>query len=281
MFNSRSLRNVVLLVLAGTASLGGLAFAAEPSDELLGLIPAGSLFAIRLNNFDRTLSQLDAYLTGVSPVPIDAYLAGVSPVPGGLSMVARMLFAQILGSPELKGVNIGGDFAVYAIATPQQMKPTIKVLVRVSDYAEFVNGNPNVGEPDDNGVSILTTNGRALAVVKQAGHYALFAEPDDSVGFNVGTGIETAIDAAEKNIATGQPLWAYVNIQKVDEVYGQVAVAQLENAKTMMADMKVSMEGALAAYEKQKAELDANDPNQTEAIAQLDKQIARTKESIT
>ena len=192
-----------------------------------------------------------------------------------------MQFAQILGSPELKGVNTGGDFAAYAIASPHQMKPTIKVLVPVSDYAEFLNGNPNVSEPDENGVSKLTMNGRTLAVVMQAGHYALFAEPDDSVTFAVDTGIQTAMDAAEKTIATGQPLWAYVNIQKVNEVYGQVAVAQLEKAKTMLADTKARVELELAEHEMRRAELDANDPNQTEAIEQLDCQIASTKETIT
>ena len=83
MFNSCSLRYIVLFVLAGMVCIGGLAFAAESSDELLGLIPAESVLAVRLNNFDFTLSQLDTYLAGVLPVPI------------GLSMMARMQFAQI------------------------------------------------------------------------------------------------------------------------------------------------------------------------------------------
>ena len=69
MFNSRSLGNVALFVLVGMVCIGGLAYATESSDELFGLISAESMLAVRLNNFDLTLSQLDTYLAGVSPVP--------------------------------------------------------------------------------------------------------------------------------------------------------------------------------------------------------------------
>ena len=64
MFNLQALRNIVLFVLTVTVCFGGSGFAAESSDELLGLIPAESIIAVRLNNFDLTLGQLDSYLTG-------------------------------------------------------------------------------------------------------------------------------------------------------------------------------------------------------------------------
>ena len=268
MFNSRSFGNVVLFVLVGMVCICGLAYATETSDELFGLIPAESMLAVRLNNFDLTLSQLDTYIAGLSPVPIS------------LSTMARMQFAQILGNPELKGVNTGGNFGAYAVAKPGQMEPAIKVLVPVSNYAEFVSGNHNVGEADTNGISKVTMNGQTFAVVKQAGNYAVFAKADDSVNVNVDKGLETAIDTPEKTIAAGQPIWAYVNVQKVGEVYGEVAVAQLQKSKTMMADMNVNMGVMLAGLEKQKAGLDVNDPNQKATIEQLDKQITSTKETI-
>jgi hypothetical protein len=268
MFNSRSLKNVVLFALAGMVSIGGSAFAAESSDELLGLIPAESILAVRLNNFDSTVSQLDTYLAGVSPVPI------------GLSGLARMQFGKILGNPELKGVNTGGNFGAYAVAQPGQIVPAINVLVPVSDYAEFVSGSANVGEPDANGISKVTINSEALAVVKKAGNYAVFAKAGDSVNFDVDKRIESSIDTAEKNNAGGQPIWAYVNVQRIGEVYGEMAVEQMKKSKTMMADMKVNMETMLAGFEKQRAGIDVNDPNQQETIELLDKQIASTKESI-
>jgi hypothetical protein len=268
MFNSRSLGNVVLCVLAGMLCFGALAFAAEPSDELLGLIPAESILAVRVNNFDLALSQLDTYLTGLSPVPMS------------LSMMARMQLTQILGNPELKGVNTAGNFGAYAMAKPGQMKPEIKVLLPVSDYTEFISGSANVGEPDANGISKVTINDQPLAVIKKAGNYAVFAETADSVNFNIDKGLETAIDTDEKTIAESQPIWAYVNVQKVGEVYGDVAVAQLEKSKTMMDDMKVSLEAMIVEFENQKALLDVNDPNQKETIEQLEEQITSTKEKI-
>ncbi|MHC4738775.1 MAG: hypothetical protein ACYS9Y_07710 [Planctomycetota bacterium] len=268
MFNSRSLKNVVLFVLAGMVCIGGSAFAAESSDELLGLIPAESILAVRLNNFDTTFSQLDTYLAGVSPVPI------------GLTGLARMQFGQILGNPELKGVNTSGNFGAYAVAQPGQMAPSIKVLVPVSDYAEFVSASSNVGEPDASGISKVTINDQSFAVVKKAGNYAVFAKAGDSVNIAVDTGLETAIDTAEKTLAGGQPIWAYANVERIGEVYGEMAVEHMKNSKTMMADMKLNMETMLAGFEKQRAEIDVNDPNQQETIELLDKQIASTKESI-
>jgi len=268
MFNSRFLRNVVLFALAGMVCIGGSAFAAESSDELLGLIPAESIVAVRLNNFDSTLSQLDTYLAGVSPVPL------------GLSGLARMHFGKMLGNSELKGVNTGGNFGVCAIAQPGQMEPAIKVLVPVSDYAEFISGSTNVGEPDANGISEVTINGEALALVKKAGNYAVFVKAGDAVNFDVDKGLESSIDTAEKTIAAGKPIWAYANVQRIGEVYGETAVEQMEKSKTMMADMKVKMETMLAGFEKQRAEIDVNDPNEKETIELLDKQIASTKESI-
>jgi hypothetical protein len=246
----------------------GLAFSAESSDELLGLIPAESVLTVRLNNFDLTLGQLDTYLAGVSPVPM------------GLSVMARMRFAQILGSPELKGVNTRGNFAAYAVAKPGQMEPAINVLVPVSDYAEFVSGNPNVGEPDANGISKVTMNGQALAVVKKVGNYAVFAKAGDPGKLSVDKGLGNIIDADERDLAVKKPIWAYANVQKVGEVYGEMAVEQLEKSKTVMANMKVNMEAMLAEFEKERAELDVNDPNQKGTIEQLDKQITSTKEAM-
>ncbi|MHC4528267.1 MAG: hypothetical protein ACYS29_10350, partial [Planctomycetota bacterium] len=74
--------------------------------ELLDTVPADSLFCVRVNNFDYTLNQLDQFLAGVSPMPM------------GLSMLARAQMAQLLGNPELTGVNMGGSFALFAKADP-------------------------------------------------------------------------------------------------------------------------------------------------------------------
>lgn len=268
MFNTQSLRNVVLFVLASVVCIGPSAYAAGSSEELFNLIPAESMLAVRVNNFDLAIGQLDTYLAGLSPIPVS------------LSMLAKMQLAQMLGSQTLSGIDTAGNFGAYALAKPGQIKPVVNVLVPVTNYAEFVSGNPNVGEADENGISQVTMNGRTLAAVKKAGNYAIFAEDKESINLNTGKGLETAIDAAEKNIAETKPIWAYVNVQKAGEVYGEMAVAQLEKGKTMMADATTCMEAELAKLEKRKAKLDVNDPNQIDKIEKLDKRITSTKDAI-
>jgi len=94
MFNSRCLRNaasvglLVLLVLA--TGLQAQSSVTPADDQLLKMIPAESLFCIRVNHFEYTLSQIDQFLAGVSPMPM------------GLSILARTQLAKVLGSPELK-----------------------------------------------------------------------------------------------------------------------------------------------------------------------------------
>lgn len=266
MFNSWSLGKIASVVLAGMICFGGSAFAAGSSDELLDLIPADSIFAVRLNNFDSTLGEFDTFLTGVSPM--------------SMNMMVRMQLSQLLGSPELKGIDMGGNFGAYAIAKPGQMDPVIKVLVPVSNYAEFAGGNPNVGDPDANGISKVMMNGKEFAVVKKAGNYALFAQAGDLDKSSVVNGIGNSIDDAEMGLALNEPIWGYVNVQKVREVYGQVVVEQMNKIKTMMVDAKAKMEAGLARMEKSRAGMDVNDPDQQKRIKRLDKRIASMRENI-
>ncbi len=151
MIKSKHFRGAVaawLLVLLSFA--GGVRAEISPSsagDELLQILPAESLFCVRLNNFDDTFGRVDQFLTGVSPMPM------------GVSMLVRMQFAKMLGSPELNGVNMGGSFALFGVTPagkPPGSKPSdmfIGALVPITDYKQFIDGNPNLSPPDANGVS--------------------------------------------------------------------------------------------------------------------------------
>ncbi|MHC4482892.1 MAG: hypothetical protein ACYSW4_05030, partial [Planctomycetota bacterium] len=88
-------------------------------DQLLQMIPAQSMFCVRVNNFDYTLSQIDQFLAGVSPMPM------------GISMLVRMQLANILGSPELNGVNMSGSFAIFGpiLGTDMTDPDNIAILV--------------------------------------------------------------------------------------------------------------------------------------------------------
>ena len=164
MIDSRGLRGAVV---AGMLLL--LIFAVElraespAGDQMLGMLPAESLFVVRVNNFEYTISQVDQYLAGVSPMPM------------GLAMLVRMQFANVLGSPELNGVNMNGNFAIFGVIEPGQSAgpdPTnvfVGAFVPITDYQRFVSSNANVSLPDANGISKITGSAVFTALAKRVG----------------------------------------------------------------------------------------------------------------
>ncbi|MHC4535756.1 MAG: hypothetical protein ACYS6K_17540, partial [Planctomycetota bacterium] len=59
----------LLVMLAFTTGLQAVSVVKPSDDPLLKILPAESLFCIRVNHFEYTLNQIDQYLTGVSPMP--------------------------------------------------------------------------------------------------------------------------------------------------------------------------------------------------------------------
>jgi len=209
-------------------------------DELLAMVPAESLFCVRVNNFDYTLSQIDQFLAGVSPIPM------------GTSMLVRMQFAKMLGSPELKGVKMGGGFAIFGpiLGTDMSDPDNIAILVPVTDYKEFVSGNPNVSQPDRNGVSKITSTGIHPLLVTQVKSYALITPQGNdseliatakSISEGKMPNLASALDAAEAKQAAEQPIWAYGNIQQVSKSFGPLFFGTLQQAKTTMAGPSTGM----------------------------------------
>lgn len=212
---------------------------AKPTtDELLRMVPAESLFCVRVNNFDYTLSTIDQFLAGVSPVPM------------GVSMLVRMQFANLLGSPQLNGVNMGGSFIAFGtMASDEPTGPNpanmfIGVLVPVTDYKQFIDGNPNCGQPDEKGISKITS-GQALEIpatrindncalitlTPSPENYERLIATAKSISDAKSVGLAGALDAAEAQLAKDEPLWAYGNIQLVSRIFGPVVYAQLEQMK--------------------------------------------------
>jgi len=103
-------------------------------DAVLKMIPADSLFCVRVNNLDQALGQLDQFLMGVSPM-----------LPG---VMAKMQLGQGLGNPMLTGVKTDGTFVVFAVAPAGEVKDpevilnSLSVLFPVSDYSQFLSSSP-------------------------------------------------------------------------------------------------------------------------------------------
>ncbi len=236
-----------LLVLFIATTLQAQTTTKSSADELLRIVPAESLFCVRINNFDYTLSRIDQFIAGVSPIPM------------GTSMLVRMQFAQLFGSPQLQGINMGGTFAIFgtlAPGEPIQPNQLLSILVPVTDYKQFVSGNPNVGPPDEKGVSKIIGVG---GLVTQAGNFALIKPPGSydklvklakSIKERRTAGLTTALDAAEAKNAMEQPIWIYGNIQQVSRTLGPLLLGTLQQMKTMTTATQATPMGPMGSPEK-------------------------------
>ncbi|MFB0525526.1 MAG: hypothetical protein ACETVZ_08275, partial [Phycisphaerae bacterium] len=251
MINSKRLRSAMvvgLLVLFVLAAAVRPQSSVKPTgDELLRMVPAESLFCVRVNNIDHTLGQMDQFLLGASPMPM------------WLSMMVRGHLTKLLGSPELNGLNMNGSFAVFGAVAPGRLpgpKPSdifIGVLAPVTDYKQFIDGNPNLNPPDANGVSEITSKEFGGMLIKQIGNYALIGRSESGTFAAIGKSISAAearglagtLDADELNKAMKEPIWAYGNVQLASKTFGPMLLGKIEEAKKMMESMKASGKGSM------------------------------------
>jgi len=239
MFNSKRLRNAIITVSLFLFSFD--AVGAEPKgDKLLALIPAESMFCVRVNNLDYTLSQVDQFLTGVSPVPL------------ATSAMVRMKLAEFLGSPDVNGVNMNGSFTIFGTVAPDGSlgDDFVSLLVPVSDYKKFVSENSNIAQPDANGVS-KTTSGAVLiqvgdfALLKWQKSYDKLVATAKSLSSAEAKGLAGILDPEEIKKATTEPVWLYGNVQLASKTFGSLLLGKIEETKKMMESMKAGGQGPM------------------------------------
>jgi len=246
MFYSKKLKIAVILTLLFLFNFSAAAAQSSPkpaSDELLRMVPAESLFCVRVNNIDHTLGQMDQFLLGASPMPM------------WLSTMVRGHLAALLGSDELNGVNMNGSLAVFGMIAPGEPvgEEFLSILIPVADYKKLVSENPNITQPDVNGVSeIKEENG----LVMQVGDYALVKPPNSydkiievakSFTFAEAKGLADILDADEINNATTEPVWVYGNVQLASKTFGPMLLGKIEEAKKMMESMKARGKGPMGS----------------------------------
>ncbi|MBN1805250.1 MAG: hypothetical protein JW837_08375 [Sedimentisphaerales bacterium] len=249
MLKSRLSRNVVIVGLLVVCIFAGTLFGQSPANnELLKMIPAKSLFCVRVNNFDYTLNQTDQFLAGVSPMPM------------GVSMLVRMHLANLLGSPQLTGLNTNGSFAVFSVTMPgQTAQPDtipnvfVGIMAPVTDYKQFIEGNTNCTEGDEKGISKITMNGAPVMLSAKAGNYALISWANDydklvtmakSISDAKAAGLSSILNTDETKQAQTEPIWAYGNVQQVSETFGTLISAKIEEIKTIAKSMPAGTSGA-------------------------------------
>jgi hypothetical protein len=230
-------------MLALATGLQAVSVVKPADDPLLKILPAESLFCIRVNHFEHTVNQIDQFLAGVSPMPL------------GLSMLVRMQLANVLGSPELNGVNMNGSLAVFGVILPggqTSNNPVSNIFiggfVPVTNYRQFISSNPNCSQPDDKGISKISINGTPILLATKTGNYALISWANDYHKLRAYKrlwGIATSaramsaplshtLDIAEAKKAILEPVWAYGNIQQASKTFGPLIMGKIEEIKTII-----------------------------------------------
>ncbi len=169
---------------------------ASGDDQILNLIPAEALFALRINNLDAALMSMDQYLLGVSPVQV--------------TMLAKMQLGNLLNDPALTGIDTAGDFAAFAIMPPitadnmskPQPIPAVIIPVTGTDFAD-----------------------KHEEAVQLNDSYALFApaaqstEDLDYITQKIQShNLITLLDAEEYDRAITAPFWAYGNLPQINGI---------------------------------------------------------------
>jgi len=231
----RSHRTLLSSVFLAVLAVTGTVDAAQPTpNDPLQLVPAESLFCVRISNLSGTLSQLDQFLTGVSPI--------------GTSMMVMGQMSMILGGQQPNGLDMSGSFALFGpLPGGEGPDPTrIGVLVPISDYQKFVTGNPNVAPPDAQGISLIGANGEQKLATVQAGAFALVTTTNNKQALaemknwmpRGTTSLAQRLGADELKRAQNSPAWAYANIQTAAKMFGHLVQAKIQQIKAMSQQMQ-------------------------------------------
>ncbi len=229
-------KNAFLLwtLVLGFCAVGfGAAGTGPASTDPLSVIPADSLFCLRINKVSTTLGQVDQFLTGVSPVPMS------------VSLLAPMQLGKLLGSAEPKGINMAGDFAVFGLLPGgEQPNPSqIGVLVPVTDYDQFAKGNPNVAPPDAQGILRIGEGEQKMFAAVKVGSFALVTAASNQQAllemkeWTSGAGVtplSQRLTPDELKRSSSSPVWAYANVQTASKMFGPMIQAKLQEARKGM-----------------------------------------------
>jgi len=245
MANPSRIKTVVLTLLIGLLFAGTLqaqnAKKKPARDPLLRMVPAESLFCVRVNNFKTSLTLMESFLQGLAPVPLK--------------------LTKFLDDEKWQNVEMDGDFALFGVLLPTDSPSAnplanlfVGLLVPVPEYNKLIRGNPDISEPDANGVSKVGGEAGRGPLITKAGKYALLCWRKDYdklvkakplvTGEN--PGLRAALDAQEIERAAARPIWAYANIQLVGKTFGPVVIQKIDQAKKMFEKMEEQRKGPMA-----------------------------------
>ncbi|MBN1974507.1 MAG: hypothetical protein JW787_12785 [Sedimentisphaerales bacterium] len=247
----RNFRNILVSSLVLIIFTMPIAAQSPENDQILKSIPAETLFCVRINNFTGSMTQLDQFLSGVSPISVSPLVQGQ--------------LTNLLGSPQLAGLNMNGNIAAFgAVLNSQEAQASgmpdifIGVLAPVTDYKQFIDGIASKTPADSNGVAKILSLGNPVILVTQSGNNALITwanEYDNLVKYKKlmssptagKTSLSSTLDASEAKLAVSEPVWIYGNIQQASKTFGPMLTGAIEGIKASMSNIPAAETGISTA----------------------------------
>jgi hypothetical protein len=262
---SAALAAIILL------SISSFAQAADKGDAVLNVIPADAILCARINNLNQTTANIDQYIMGVSPMPIST--AGL--LKGQLGMM--------FGNFDLKGFDVNGSFAAFAVAESSDKEPDLYILLPVTDYTLITDPNSRVSLPDTNGISAVGMGPSGQHFIKKVSSFAMMSNDYRKLGSMAAiitdakfVNMASALDAAKGKQSAADPLWIYANMTKISSVYKKDIAEGVEEVRSHLADPAASIQSNIDNLERTKNQIAEKDPN-SPAIATFDAQIQTMK----
>jgi hypothetical protein len=237
---------LVVVILFIIFSLAGVCPAAE--DGLLKSIPEDCLFCVRINNLQASLGQVDQFL--MSP-------GAMMP---NTTMLVRMGLAGVLGDPMLNGVDMNGNFGLFG-ASKEGDDIFVAYVIPATNYEQLISDKNNYEAPDMNKITKITTasmSGQSsVTLMGQIGNFAIVTQENNyeqlaALMKTAGSqgGLLSILEAGEAEKATGEPIWAYGNMEQVSKIFGDDIKQGMEEAKTQMPAEMGDFSGIMDEYFK-------------------------------
>lgn len=263
MVKSRSFKLAVIVTVVVMSAAGGVwaERSARPGAAgLMGSIPADSLICVRINKMEDSLGAVNEYLEGIAPESIDAK-----------AMVFSKL-GKLLGDERLRGVNRNGNAALFAVMVPPQgaggetanQNPMANMfmgaLLPVRNYDNFISRNPNCGQPDDEGISTITVDGRPQGLATRFRRYALLCPPHlreklpqvKKMMAQRKRSLVSSLDDNETKLTAASSVWLYLNVKQGAPLIKPMVFGKLEQLKKAVASgqapMMIDPSGVIAFY---------------------------------
>ena len=251
MFNSKILRNAVVVATVAMLAAGGV-WASETAKKrkgaagLMWAIPTRSLFCVRINKFDATLGSAGDFLKGVAPESFDARAAVTSKL------------GKLLGDERLRGVNKKGNIAIFGLNVQGESPGRgpmanlfIGALIPITKYENFISRNPNCGQPDEQGISTITVDGKPKALATNFRRFALLCPPNArdklikvrKLLTQRKRSLGRSLDPDDRKQAASSPVWLYLNVKQGSQLIQPILFGKLEQIKAQLEKAKKSGEG--------------------------------------